>query len=61
MTELKTELTPFQADIVSKIRAMKKLTETTGFRTNRSRAELLGKLNAEDLAAVAQRLEALEQ
>jgi hypothetical protein len=61
MTELKIELTPFQADIVSKIRAMKKLTETTGFRTNRSRAELLGKLNAEDLAAVAQRLEALEQ
>jgi hypothetical protein len=55
MTEQK--LTPFQADVVEKIRAMKRLTEVTGFRTNKSRSELLGKLNAEDLAAVAQAIE----
>lgn len=55
MTELK--MTPFQSDIVDKISAMRRLTATTGFRTNRSVSAVLGSLNPTDLAAVAQALD----
>jgi hypothetical protein len=55
MTELK--LTPFQSDIVDKICAMRRLTASTGFRTNRSVAAVLGSLKPTDLAAVAQALD----
>lgn len=39
--------------IVEKVRALRNLTQTTGFKTSRSVGELLGRLNADDLAAVS--------
>ena len=52
-----TRLTPFQQDMVSKIRSLRRLTADTGFRTNRSQTTLLGGLEPLDLAAVVQALE----
>jgi len=51
------KLSPYQADILDKILAMRKLTAETGFRTNQSQSRLLGQLNPNDLAAVAQALQ----
>ena len=51
------ELTPFQKDIVDKIKALRKLFKETGFRSNKSQTALLGSLNPTDLAAVVQALE----
>jgi histidyl-tRNA synthetase len=51
MTEMK--LTPSQQEVVDKIRALRKMTATSGFKTTRSVNDLLERLNADDLAAVA--------
>ena len=51
-----TNLTAIQADALSKIRALKKITTDTGMITKRSQNEILGGLNTEDLAAVAREL-----
>jgi hypothetical protein len=51
MTE--TPLTQHQQEIVDKIRALRRMTETSGFKTTRSVNDLLERLNADDLAAVA--------
>lgn len=45
-------LTPYQQEIIDKIRSLQKLTSTTGMRTTRSQTELLGKLGSEDLSQV---------
>jgi hypothetical protein len=39
--------------IIEKVRALRDLTTTTGFKTSRSIGELLGHLNAEELATVS--------
>ncbi|MGB8062710.1 MAG: hypothetical protein WCF26_12505 [Candidatus Sulfotelmatobacter sp.] len=44
-------------DIVRRVRALKRLTAETGFKTGRSIGEILGGLNAQDLAEVSLRLE----
>ena len=46
-------LTPYQQEIVDKIRAMQNLTKASGMRTTRSQTELLERLNAEDLSQVS--------
>jgi len=46
-------MTQQQQKIVDQIKALKKMTETTGFKTTRSQNDLLERLNADDLAAVA--------
>jgi hypothetical protein len=46
-------LTPHQQQIVTKILALRKMTAITGFKTTRSQNDLLERLNADDLAAVA--------
>jgi hypothetical protein len=51
MTE--ATLTPTQKDAVEKVKALQRLTTATGFISKRSVGEILGKLNADDLAAVA--------
>jgi hypothetical protein len=51
MTE--SQLTPSQQEVVDKIRALRKMTATSGFKTTRSVNDLLERLNADDLAAVA--------
>ncbi len=51
------ELTPYQQDMVDKIRALRKLFHETGFRSNKSQTALLGSLNPTDLAAVVQTLQ----
>lgn len=47
-----TTLTPRQAEVIAKIRALKEHTRLTGFRTTRSVNDLKAALSAEDLAAV---------
>jgi hypothetical protein len=51
MTE--SQLTPSQQEVVDKILALRKMTATSGFKTTRSVNDLLERLNADDLAAVA--------
>ena len=46
-------MTAAQQTIVDQIKALKKMTEATGFKTTRSKNDLLERLNADDLAAVA--------
>jgi len=41
-------------EAASKILALRKLTEQTGFRTSRSQNDILHTLNADELAAVAE-------
>jgi len=48
---------PDLQSLVDKIRAMRKMTRDTGFRTTRSQNELLAKLNADDLGTVLVALE----
>ena len=50
-------LTPHQQKIVEQIRALRKMTRETGFRTTRTINDLLGQLDANDLGAVAVELE----
>jgi len=49
-------LTALQADALSKIRALKKVTRDTGMITKRSQNEILGSLSTDDLAVVAREL-----
>jgi hypothetical protein len=61
MTDRK-ELTriPLRSDlqqVVENVRALRGLTRDIGFQTSRSVGQLLGRLSAEDLAAVARALE----
>ena len=51
MTE--SQLTPSQQEVVDKILALRKMTATSGFKTTRSVNDLLERLNADDLPAVA--------
>lgn len=61
MTATQKPLTQHQFDVIEKIRALKKHTRLTGFRTTRSINDLKAGLNAEDLAAVCAVLNADEQ
>lgn len=56
MTGTTTNLTAIQADALSKLRALKKITGDTGMITKRSQNEILGSLNTDDLAVVAREL-----
>jgi len=44
-------------EIVAKVQALKQMTRSTGFLTSRSIGQLLGRLDADDLALVAEALE----
>lgn len=46
-------LTPKLAEVVQKIRDLQALTVKTGFKTTRSQGEILGRLNADELAEVS--------
>lgn len=46
-------LSPKLAAVVEKIRDLQALTVKTGFRTTRSQGEILGRLNADELAEVS--------
>jgi len=48
-----TALPPKLKTIAQKVDALRKLTATTGFQTNRSQGELMGRLSADELAQVA--------
>jgi len=50
------ELSPELQALVNKVQKLKDLTASTGFKTSRSVGELLGRLNADDLALVAEHL-----
>ncbi|MGA9793076.1 MAG: hypothetical protein WBQ43_20495 [Terriglobales bacterium] len=56
MTHTTNELTP--TDAITKIRALKEYTRTTGFKTTRSVNEILASLNATALAEVCAALNA---
>jgi hypothetical protein len=49
-------LTTEQQAIVDKIRALRRMTASSGFKTTRSVNDLLERLNTDDLAAVASAL-----
>jgi hypothetical protein len=49
-------LTPKLQDIVDKVAALRSLTKTSGFRTEKSQKELLMPLSPNDLALVAEAL-----
>jgi hypothetical protein len=51
-------LTPHQAEVVEKIRALKQHTRLTGFKTTRSQNDLKAALSPDDLAAVCRILNA---
>ncbi len=53
MTDPKSQLTPYQREVIAKIEALQHMTALTGFRTTRSQNQLLAKLEGDDLAAVA--------
>jgi hypothetical protein len=57
MPNQQTQLTPELADIVRKIRALRVVTKTTGFVTNRTIGEMLQRLTPDDLVAVGEGLE----
>jgi hypothetical protein len=61
MTATPQPLTQHQFDVVENIRALKKHTLLTGFRTTRSINDLKSSLNAEDLAAVCRVLNTDQQ
>jgi hypothetical protein len=46
-------LTPKQQEILNKILALRKMTQDSGFKTTRSQNDLLERLDADDLAAIA--------
>ncbi|MGB9233890.1 MAG: hypothetical protein WCC04_05715 [Terriglobales bacterium] len=49
-------LTPAQQRVLDQVRALRKHTQLTGFKTSRSQSELLATLKAADLAAVVMQL-----
>jgi len=51
-----TTLTPKLQTIVDRISALRSLTKTSGFRTEKSQRDLLMPLSPDDLAVVAQAL-----
>jgi hypothetical protein len=51
-----TTLTPKLRDIVDKVAALRSLTKTSGFRTEKSQKELLMPLSPNELATVAEAL-----
>jgi len=53
--------TPEAEEALTKILALRSLFNKTGMRTTRSQKEILQRLNAEDLAAVARELDALDR
>jgi hypothetical protein len=53
MTLTHRSLTATQQDIVDKILALRRMTADSGFKTTRSQNDLLERLSADDLAAVA--------
>lgn len=55
------QLSPLQSSTVQKIRALRKLTESTGTRTTRTVNEILRALPAADLTVVALELERGQQ
>lgn len=57
MPNTRTQLTPELADIVRKIRALRAVTKTTGFITNRTIGEMLQRLTPDDLVAVGEALQ----
>lgn len=53
---MRHELTPKLQDIVDKVSALRNLTKTSGFRTEKSQRDLLMPLSPEELASVAEAL-----
>ena len=51
--DVRPDLRPDLQAIADKILALRKMTKESGFQTGRSQSELLNRLNADDLAAVA--------
>lgn len=56
-TTTETPLRPELQQVVNKVRALRELTRTTGFKTSRSVGELLGRLSADDLSVVSLELQ----
>ncbi|MGA7695949.1 MAG: hypothetical protein WCA76_13065 [Candidatus Sulfotelmatobacter sp.] len=52
-----TILTPQLAEVVEKIQNLQRLTQSTGFKTNRSQGELLANLTPDELSAVSAALQ----
>jgi hypothetical protein len=50
-------MTPKLAEIVEKIQNLQRLTQSTGFKTNRSQGELLTQLTPDELSAVSAALQ----
>jgi hypothetical protein len=50
-------LTPKLLEIVEKIQNLQRLTQSTGFKTNRSQGEILARLTADELSAVSAALQ----
>jgi hypothetical protein len=55
--ELMTTITPKLAEVVEKIQNLQRLTQSTGFKTNRSQGELLARLTPDELSAVSAALQ----
>lgn len=53
---MSTTLKPELAEVVRKIHALRKVTKTTGFITNRTVGEMLAKLSTDDLVEVGEAL-----
>ena len=50
-------LSPKLAEVVEKIQNLQRLTQSTGFKTNRSQGELLARLTPDELSAVSAALQ----
>jgi hypothetical protein len=51
--DTRAPLRPDLQEMVDKVRALRELTQTTGFKTSRSVGDLLGRLTADELSQVS--------